>query len=173
MTKTQKELIDSAQSIDANEGSGQNLYLQGRSRISGKGAHMYKGVCGGGGGGGVFALLILSHFSSISHLTETKLFHFHRIFKNGGQRGGFKRTPSGSATDLALLDMSAWACIIGICVYLIISETLFADPIIISLEDNFEPAHEIWVFITYAISKAKMNVQSPILPETSPLAQVK
>ena len=26
-------------------------------------------------------------------LTETKLFHFHRIFKKGGQGGGFKRTP--------------------------------------------------------------------------------
>ena len=50
--------------------------------------------------------------------------------------GGFKRTPSGSATDLAVLVISAWACIIGICVYLIISEILFADPIIISLDDK-------------------------------------
>ena len=25
-------------------------------------------------------------------LIETKLFHFHRIFKNGGQEGGFERT---------------------------------------------------------------------------------
>ena len=64
----------------------------GRSRISWKGVHM-------------FALLILSHFSKISHeneMIETKLFHFHRIFKNGGQGGGFKRTPwtpSGSPTD--------------------------------------------------------------------------
>ena len=24
---------------------------------------------------------------------ETKLFHFYRIFKNGGQRGGFERFP--------------------------------------------------------------------------------
>ena len=35
-------------------------------------------------------------------LSETKLFHLHRIFKNGGQGGGFKKThmnPSGSATD--------------------------------------------------------------------------
>ena len=30
--------------------------------------------------------------------TETKLFHFHRIFKNGGQRGGFKRNPLWIAT---------------------------------------------------------------------------
>ena len=34
----------------------------GRSRISGKGVHMYKCGGGGGGGGGV-ALLIMSHFS--------------------------------------------------------------------------------------------------------------
>ena len=45
---------------------------------------MYKGVG--------FALLILSHFSYI-FLIETKLFHFHRIFKNGGQGLGFERTP--------------------------------------------------------------------------------
>ena len=34
-------------------------------------------------------------------LTETKLFHFHNIFKNGGGGAGrgFKRTPSGSATE--------------------------------------------------------------------------
>ena len=34
-------------------------------------------------------------------LIETKLFHFHRIFKNGGRGGGFERTlwtPSGSTT---------------------------------------------------------------------------
>ena len=42
-----------------------------------------------------FALLILSHFSEISHVNEiiwsqTKLFHFHEIFKNGGRGGGFK-----------------------------------------------------------------------------------
>ena len=41
------------------------------------------------------ALLILSHFHS-----ETKLFHFHRIFKNRGQEVGFKRTTSGSTTAL-------------------------------------------------------------------------
>ena len=34
-----------------------------------------------------FALLILSQFSKISHENETKLFHFHRIFKNGGGEG--------------------------------------------------------------------------------------
>ena len=37
-------------------------------------------------------------------LTETKLFHFHRIFKNGVQGGGVPanplKTPSGSATDV-------------------------------------------------------------------------
>ena len=36
-------------------------------------------------------------------LIETKLFHFHRIFKNWGQGGwGFEQTPSGSATDKIL-----------------------------------------------------------------------
>ena len=37
-----------------------------------------------------FALPILSHFSYISHEyeTEIKLFHLHRIFKNGGGGGG-------------------------------------------------------------------------------------
>ena len=34
--------------------------------------------------------------------TETKLFHFHRIFDGGGggEERGAKRTPSGSATDM-------------------------------------------------------------------------
>ena len=48
----------------------------------------------------MFALLILSHVSKISHenekkigLTETKLFHFHRIFKNGGGKGGSSEPP--------------------------------------------------------------------------------
>ena len=56
------------------------MNLQGGSRISGKGVHMYKGAG--------FFLLILSHFSKISYeneiicLTESKLFNFHRIFKN-------------------------------------------------------------------------------------------
>ena len=31
-------------------------------------------------------------------LTETKLFHFHRIFKTRGAGKGSERTPSGSAT---------------------------------------------------------------------------
>ena len=35
-------------------------------------------------------------------LAETKLFHFHGIFKNRGWGGGFRRTPSGSATDLQI-----------------------------------------------------------------------
>ena len=50
---------------------------RGGSRISGKGVHMYKGV-------GV-------HFANLISfgLSETKLFHFHRIFKNrGGGDGG-------------------------------------------------------------------------------------
>ena len=41
------------------------------SRVSGKGVHMYKA--------GV-DLLIVSQF------TDTKLFHFYRIFKNWGRR---------------------------------------------------------------------------------------
>ena len=51
--------------------------FRGGSRISGNGVHMYKGV-------------VLSHFSKISHLKmKSKLFHFHRIFKNwGGEEGG-------------------------------------------------------------------------------------
>ena len=57
---------------------------RGGSRISGKGFICIK-VWG-------FALLILSHFSYISHenkiiWSETKLFHFHGIFQNGGGEG--------------------------------------------------------------------------------------
>ena len=69
-------------------------FHRGESRISGKGVHMYKGVG--------FALVIVSHFlkypveMKLFCLTETKLFHFHRIFKVDE---GFKRTHSGSATD--------------------------------------------------------------------------
>ena len=47
-----------------------------------------------------FALLILSHFPYISHgneiifcLTESKIFHFHRIFKNGGWGRGVWAIP--------------------------------------------------------------------------------
>ena len=37
-------------------------------------------------------------------LIETKLFNFHKIFKNGGQGGGggVEQTASGSATGLSL-----------------------------------------------------------------------
>ena len=57
-----------------------NKDVRGGSRISGKGFHMYKGV------GVRFA--DLSHFFFIIYpLTETKLFHFHRIFKNGVGEG--------------------------------------------------------------------------------------
>ena len=35
-------------------------------------------------------------------LTETKLFHFHRLFKTGGGGGGLKQIPSGSATDVGV-----------------------------------------------------------------------
>ena len=61
------------------------------------GSYLQRCVCGGGDGG--FALLILSHFTSISHetemfgLTKTKLFHFHVIFKIGGECRGFQRIP--------------------------------------------------------------------------------
>ena len=54
------------------------------------------GGWGGGGGAWAFALLILSHFSKISHENEiiwSKLFHFHRIFKNRGQGGGSREPP--------------------------------------------------------------------------------
>ena len=37
-------------------------------------------------------------------LTETKLLHFHRIFKNGG--GGASEPPSGSATVI-------FTCLLG------------------------------------------------------------
>ena len=53
-----------------------------------------------GGGGGGFASLILSHFFlkypmkiKLFGLTETKLFHFHKIFKKTVDREGFERTP--------------------------------------------------------------------------------
>ena len=51
---------------------------------------MYEGV----------GVLILSQFKKISHenekfgLIETKLFHFHRIFQNGGRQRGFEQTPT-------------------------------------------------------------------------------
>ena len=61
-------------------GEKRSYNYRGGSRNSGKGVHMYKGVG--------FVLLILSNF-----LIETKLFQFHRIFKNGGQKGEFDRPP--------------------------------------------------------------------------------
>ena len=54
--------------------------------------------CKGGSWGVQFALLILSHFLEYpmnmkqSGLAKTKLFHFHRIFKNG-RWGGGQATP--------------------------------------------------------------------------------
>ena len=65
-------------------------FYSGGSRISGKGDHMYKGV-------GLRFADFLSFFLNIprnrNDLTETKLFHFHRMFKNWGGRGGFQQTP--------------------------------------------------------------------------------
>ena len=55
---------------------------RGGSRISGKGVHMYKGVG--------FAMLILSHFSLISHANEKKI---GLTDQTGGGGGVFKRTP--------------------------------------------------------------------------------
>ena len=74
------------------EVSGEKQTVQGRIQDFLKGGSYVKM-------GGEFDLLILSHFSEISHENkkngriETKLFHFYRIFKNGGQRGGFERSP--------------------------------------------------------------------------------
>ena len=60
------------------------LINRGGSSISDKGVHItYKGVCVWGGRGGSLCWFYLI---------------FYRIFKNGGQRGGLKPTPSGSAT---------------------------------------------------------------------------
>ena len=42
-------------------------------------------------------LLNIQWKRNVFGLTETKLFHFHRIFKSGGLGGRFKQTPSGSA----------------------------------------------------------------------------
>ena len=74
-----------------------HLQSRSRSRISGKGVQKYKG--------GGLTLLILSHFSLITHENEIiwKLFHFHGIFKKvggGGGNGGFEGTPSGSPTAI-------------------------------------------------------------------------
>ena len=56
-------------------------------------------VCVGGGGGVRFADFISVFFlkypmkMELFGLTETKLFHFHRIFKNGERGGGSSKTP--------------------------------------------------------------------------------
>ena len=51
---------------------------------------MYKGMGGGGGLLCSFFLNILYMEMKQFGLDETKLFHFHRMFKNGGLGGGFK-----------------------------------------------------------------------------------
>ena len=67
--------------------------------VSGKGfIYMYNGVCVCVWGGIRFADFILFSFKYPMKmkqfgLTETKLFHFHRIFKNGGQGGGSSKPP--------------------------------------------------------------------------------
>ena len=55
------------------------IFNMGGSRISGEGVHMYKGVR--------VCFVIFSHFSYMYHDSETKLFHFNRIFKDGGGEG--------------------------------------------------------------------------------------
>ena len=68
---------------------------RGGSRISGKGVRMYKGV-------GVRFADFISFFLNIPrYLTDTKLFHFHGIFKNGGQ-GGCSNEPPEPPLDLPL-----------------------------------------------------------------------
>ena len=69
----------------------------GGSRISGKGVHMYKGVCmcvcvcvgGGGGGGGWLALLI-----DLLFLKYPMKMIFIGYFKMWGSEGGSSQTPS-------------------------------------------------------------------------------
>ena len=63
----------------------------GGSRISGKGVHMYKGVCvwGGWGGGGWFALLI-----DLLFLKYPMKMIFIGYFKMWGSEGGSSQTPS-------------------------------------------------------------------------------
>ena len=71
--------------------------IRDRSRTSGKGVHKYNGW----GGSGVRIADFISFFLNIpcKCLSETKLFHFHGIFKNE-----FKQPPSGSATVHVLVD---------------------------------------------------------------------
>ena len=40
-----------------------------------------------------FICIAVWGFALLIYLICLKLFHFHRTYKNGGQRGGFKRTP--------------------------------------------------------------------------------
>ena len=54
------------------------MTLSGGSRISGEGVHIYKGV----------EIRFADFRSFFLNITETKLFHFQRIFKNGGRGGG-------------------------------------------------------------------------------------
>ena len=44
-------------------------------------------VCVGGG------VRVTDFISFLLNITETKLFHFHRIFNNGWQRGGSSKPP--------------------------------------------------------------------------------
>ena len=60
-------------------------------------------------------------------LTETKLFHFHRILKNGDGEGSSSETPYGSATvksDVYCIFVTFPCCILGQVLYLIV---LFPD----------------------------------------------
>ena len=69
---------------------------------------MYKGVCVFVGGG--VALLIFSFFLNINlryETTETKLFHFHRIFKNRGRGGGSLEPSLDPPLDCILTSASA------------------------------------------------------------------
>ena len=75
---------------------GQPERFRGGSRISGKGGHIYKGV------GVCFADFILFFLNIPFGLTETKLFHFNRIFKNGDREVG----SSEPTLDLPLRDFS-------------------------------------------------------------------
>ena len=70
-----------------------NLMYRGGSRISGKGVHMHKcfwgSLC-------CLYLIFLNYPMEMKKkigLTEAKLFHFHRIFKNGGGGGGVHANP--------------------------------------------------------------------------------
>ena len=71
------------------------MFTRGRSRISGKGIHMYKGV---GGSLCWFYLIFLKYPIKMKWfgLIETKLFHFHRIFKNGCGEGCSSEPPEHS-----------------------------------------------------------------------------